>query len=155
MAEETLELAAQQGHATAIRFIRADVSLESAVEATIARAFESFGRLDCMFNNAGVAGAMGPITETTVEEWDHTQGLLLRSVFLGIKHGGRALRSQGRGGSIINTASTGGLGGGPAAYSAAKSGVVNLARCAVVELGRADTRQYHRTRWHFDAIDPG
>jgi NAD(P)-dependent dehydrogenase (short-subunit alcohol dehydrogenase family) len=142
MAEETLELAAQQGHASAITFKRADVSLESDVEATIALAFERFGRLDCVFNNAGVGGAMGAITDITVEDWDRTQNLLLRSVFLGIKHGGRALGRQGRGGSIINTASTAGLGGGsgPAAYSAAKAGVINLTRCAAVELASARIR---------------
>ncbi|MGI4814525.1 MAG: SDR family NAD(P)-dependent oxidoreductase [Janthinobacterium lividum] len=148
-AEETLELADRQGHAAGIRFKRGDVSSEAEVAAMVALALDSFGRLDCVFNNAGVGGAMGPITETSVEDWDRTQALLLRSVFLGIKHGGRALREQGQGGSIINTASTAGLNGGsgPATYSAAKAGVVNLTRCAAIELAGARIR--------VNAIAPG
>ena len=87
-----------------------------------------FGGLDVMFNNAGVGGAFGPITEISVTDWDRTFAVLMRSVFLGIKHGARVMIDQGRGGSIINTASVAGLGGGggPQAYSAAKAAVVNL-----------------------------
>lgn len=134
--QEVLDLAAGQGHGDAILAQRTDVSDESQVEAMIGRAVESFGRLDILFNNAGIGGAMAPITETTVEEWDRTFDMLLRSVFLGVKHGARAMRRHGEGGSIINTASTAGLvgGSGPAAYSAAKSGVVSLTRSAAIEL---------------------
>lgn len=141
-AEETLDLASQQGHAKAIRFHRGDVSREDDIVAMIQSARDAFGRLDCMFNNAGLAGAMGPITSTSVEDWDRTQAVLLRSVFLGIKHAGLVMTELGSGGSIINTASTAGLGGGsgPAAYSAAKAGVVNLTRCAAIELAPARIR---------------
>jgi NAD(P)-dependent dehydrogenase (short-subunit alcohol dehydrogenase family) len=134
--QEVLDLAADRGHGDAILSQRTDVSDESQVEAMIGRAEESFGRLDILFNNAGIGGAMAPITETTVEEWDRTFDMLLRSVFLGVKHGARAMRRHGEGGSIINTSSTAGLvgGSGPAAYSAAKSGVVSLTRSAAIEL---------------------
>ncbi len=133
--KETLELAAANGHGERIRFQRVDVSEEADVEAMIGRAVSEFSRLDCVFNNAGIGGAFGPITRTRVDDWDFTFAVLTRGVFLGIKHGARVLREQGEGGSIINTASVAGLsgGGGPVAYSAAKAAVVNLGRSAAVE----------------------
>jgi NAD(P)-dependent dehydrogenase (short-subunit alcohol dehydrogenase family) len=88
------------------------------------------------FSNAAVPGSTGPILETSVEDWDTTFAVVLRSAFLGIKHAGQALVEQGEGGAIISTSSVAGLvgGGGPDAYSAAKAGVVNLTRNAAVEL---------------------
>lgn len=137
------------GFADSADLIRVDVAQESDVEAMIDRARERFGRLDVLFNNAGVGGAFGPITEIDVDDWDFTLAVLLRSVFLGIKHAARMLIDQGEGGSIINTASIAGLGGGsgPQAYSAAKAGVVNLSQTTAVELAR------HRIR--VNAICPG
>src|SRR5690554_1041355 len=141
-AESTLALAAEKGHKASISFLRTDVSQEEDIEAAVALALNKFGRLDCLFNNAGAGGAMSPITETSIEDWDKTNALLLRSVFLGIKHGGKVMKQQGFGGSIINTSSTAGLnaGSGPAAYSAAKAGVVNLTQSAAVELASARIR---------------
>jgi NAD(P)-dependent dehydrogenase (short-subunit alcohol dehydrogenase family) len=135
-AGEVLRLAAGRGHGEAIRFVRADVAEERDVEAMIRGALEAFGRLDCVMNNAGIGGAFGPITETLVAEWDHTVAVLLRGVFLGMKHGARALKAQGRGGSIISTASVAAFaaGGGAHCYSAAKAGIVNLTRSVAVEL---------------------
>jgi NAD(P)-dependent dehydrogenase (short-subunit alcohol dehydrogenase family) len=132
---ETLELASKLGFGGSVVSQHANVADEDEVEAVVARATTAFGRIDILFNNAGVGGAMAPITETDVDDWDRTFALLLRSVFLGIKHGARAMRAFG-GGSIINTASTAGLvgGSGMAAYSAAKSGVINLTQNAAVQL---------------------
>jgi NAD(P)-dependent dehydrogenase (short-subunit alcohol dehydrogenase family) len=134
--KETLELAAARGAADRIRFLRTDVAIEDDVVAMIQLALSDFGRLDIVFNNAGIGGAIGSILETEVEDWDFTFAVLVRGVFLGIKHGAAALRELGRGGSIINTASVAGLsgGGGPIAYSAAKAAVVNLGRAASLEL---------------------
>jgi NAD(P)-dependent dehydrogenase (short-subunit alcohol dehydrogenase family) len=107
--------------------------VRAAVDATVA----AFGRLDCVVNNAGVGGAFGALTEIEVEDWDYTFAVLVRSVFLGIKHGARAMRAAGRGGAIVNTASVAGYtaGAGPQAYSAAKAAVLNLGRVAAAELG--------------------
>jgi NAD(P)-dependent dehydrogenase (short-subunit alcohol dehydrogenase family) len=119
-----------------VRFTLVNVAIEDDVAAMVAFAVETFGGLDVMFNNAGIGGAFGPITEVTVDDWDETFHVLVRGVFLGIKHAARQLIAQGRGGSIINTASVAGLtgGGGGVAYSAAKSAVVNLTRAVSIEL---------------------
>ena len=148
-ANETLDLARARGGAERIRFLRTDVSQEADVEAVIGLAVSEFGRLDCVFNNAGIAGALGSVMETEVEDWDFTFGVLVRGVFLGVKHGARAMKECGAGGSIINTASVAGLSGGagPLAYSAAKAAVINLSRAAAVELAE------HRIR--VNAICPG
>ena len=133
---ETVDLAARAGHGKQIRFVRTDVAQEGDVAAAIALAVSSFGQLDCVFNNAGVAGAFGPITHISAEDWDYTFAVLVRGVFFGIKHGARVMKAQGRGGSIINTASIAGLSGGdgPQAYSASKAAVINLTRAVAVEL---------------------
>lgn len=136
-AEETLALAGDAGHEKYVRFIRTDVADEAQVEAMIALAVSEFGRLDVLFNNAGVGGAFGEVTELEADDWDYTFSVLTRGPFLGIKHGARAMREHGEGGSIINTASVAGLSGGagPQAYSAAKAALVNLTMTAAVELG--------------------
>ena len=126
----------------ALRFVRADVASEPDVEAMIATATEQFGGLDIVFNNAGVGGAFGPITDVSVDDWDYTFSVLVRGVFLGIKHGARAMKKQGRGGAIINTASVAGLSGGagPQAYSACKAAVINLTRATAIELASEQIR---------------
>lgn len=135
-AKETIELARQAGNGERVHFVRADVAQEADVQGAVDLAVSSFGRLDCIFNNAGVVGAFGPIEHVAVEDFDYTFAVLVRGVFLGIKHAARVMKKQGRGGSIINTASIAGLSGGdgPQAYSAAKAAVINLSRAAAVEL---------------------
>jgi NAD(P)-dependent dehydrogenase (short-subunit alcohol dehydrogenase family) len=140
--KEMLDLAAQAGHASRVRFVRTDVAQEADVEAAIKLAVSEFGRLDCVFNNAGVAGAFGPITHIAAEDWDYTFAVLVRGVFFGLKHGARVLQAQGEGGSMINTASIAGLSGGdaPQAYSSAKAAVINLTRAVAIELAPAKIR---------------
>jgi NAD(P)-dependent dehydrogenase (short-subunit alcohol dehydrogenase family) len=135
--ERTLAEAVDAGHRDTTRFIRTDVAQEADIERMFACATDAFGGLDIVFNNAGVGGAIGPLTETTVEDWDYTFDVLAKGVFLGVKHAARIMRAQNRGGSIINTASIAGLSGdaGPLVYSAAKAAVINLTRAAAVELG--------------------
>lgn len=134
--DATLALARAAGHGDAARFVRTDVAREADVLAMISCARDEFGRLDIVFNNAGVGGAIGPVWELEEAEWDYTFDVLVKGVFFGIKHATRALRQQGQGGSIINTASVAGLSGGsgPLAYSAAKAAVINLSRAAAIQL---------------------
>ena len=133
---------AERGHQNKVRFQTVDVSEEEQVAALIATAESEFGGLDVVFNNAGIGGAIGPITELDVEHWDQTFDVMVRGVFLGIKHGARAMQRTGRGGSIINTASIAALSGkgGPLAYSATKAAVVNITMNAAVELGEFNIR---------------
>jgi NAD(P)-dependent dehydrogenase (short-subunit alcohol dehydrogenase family) len=117
-------------------FQRADVSVEAEVKNLIDKAIAEYGRLDIMFNNAGLGGAVGPIEKTAVEDWDRTLKVLLNSVFFGMKHSIPHLRKAG-GGSIISTASVGGLRGGlaPHAYAVAKAGVIMLTQNVACEVG--------------------
>ena len=118
-----------------------DVSRESDIRRLVERAVASLGRLDIMFNNAGIAGEGGSIESMSVENFDRIVGVLLRGVFLGVKHAAPVMKRQGSG-SIINTASTAGLraGYGNHIYSAAKAGVIGLTRSVSMELGEAGVR---------------
>ena len=145
----TVALAAGEGYEGKVRFVRTDVTEEADVRAAIECAGDEFGRLDCVFNNAGIGGAFGPVTDTEVEEWDFSMEVLVRGVFLGLKHGARALKGQGEGGVLLSTASIAGLGGGAGShcYSAAKAAVANLTRSVALEMAP------HRVR--VNAIAPG
>ncbi len=126
---------------TRAEYLHADVSRESDVEVLVSRAVEAYGRLDCMFNNAGIAGPTGPIESVNVEGFNEAIGVLLRGVFLGIKHAAPVMKRQGSG-SIVNTASVAGLrtGYGNHIYSAAKAGVIQLTRSVAMELGESGVR---------------
>jgi NAD(P)-dependent dehydrogenase (short-subunit alcohol dehydrogenase family) len=138
-----------RGDEDRIRFVHCDVSEEVQVMQMVRFARQEFGRIDCIFNNAGVGGAFGRLIDTRVEDWDRTQAYLLRSTFLCIKHAALAMIRQGHGGSIVNNASMvarfGDLAG--AAYSACKAGVVNLTKTAAVQLAE--------NRIRVNAISPG
>jgi len=128
--------ATDAGHGDAVQLVRADVSREDDVVAMLELAVSSFDRLDVVFNNAGFAGAVGPITHIALEDWNETIDVLLGGVFLGTKHAARIMRAAGSGGSIINTASVAGVSGGkgPQAYTAAKHAVIGLTRATALEL---------------------
>ena len=132
-------LAAELGQAAA--YAHADVTQESQVRAAIELACARFGRLDCLFNNAGAPGVGGPIEDVPADGFDQSVGVLLRSVFLGMKHAAPIMKRQGAG-SIISTASVAGLqaGFGPHVYSAAKAAVIQLTRSVAMELGEAGVR---------------
>ncbi len=122
-------------------FQKADVSSEAEIKTLIARAIKEFGRLDIIYNNAGIGGAVGPLEQISVEDWDKSFAVLMRSVFLGMKHAVPELRKAG-GGSIISTASVAGIRGfnGLHAYCGAKAGVVNLTRSAALEFAKDKIR---------------
>jgi NAD(P)-dependent dehydrogenase (short-subunit alcohol dehydrogenase family) len=126
---------------TPVACVHTDVSQESDVKAAIDHAVTRFGCLDCLYNNAGLAGVSGPIETLPVEGYDSTMGILLRGVFLGMKHAAPIMKRQGSG-SIISTASVAGLqaGYGPHIYSAAKAAVIHLTRSVAMELGESGVR---------------
>ncbi len=125
----------------AATFAVCNVTKEDDVAGLVDLAVRHFGRLDVMFNNAGIVGAVGPIDTTPFAEWRATLDVLLDGVFFGMKHAARVMKPQGRG-SIVSMASTAGLMGGlgPHAYAAAKHAVVGLTKNVGAELSRFGIR---------------
>jgi NAD(P)-dependent dehydrogenase (short-subunit alcohol dehydrogenase family) len=123
------------------RFQRTDVGEERQVAALVADTVAAFGRLDCLVNNAGTAGALTGIADVTVEHLDAILRVHVRGVLLGMKHAAPVMMRQ-RSGSIVNTASLAGsmTGFSEYAYAAAKAAVIHLTRCAAVELGEYGVR---------------
>ena len=109
-------------------------------ERALAGTLERFGRIDVLVNNAGIAGEIAPLVECNDDMFDEVMRVNARGVFLGLKHGARAM--MGRGGSIVNVASVSGIGGGrfTIAYTASKHAVVGMTKLAAVELARAGIR---------------
>jgi NAD(P)-dependent dehydrogenase (short-subunit alcohol dehydrogenase family) len=124
-----------------VAFVHIDVSREADVERAVAESVKQYGRLDCIFNNAGFGGVGGRIEAIDMAGFDHTIGVLLRGVLLGMKHAAPVMKRQG-GGSIISTASVAGLtaGFGPHVYSAAKAAVIQLTKTVAMELGEHNIR---------------
>lgn len=123
-------------------FLHTDVSMEADVRAAVNQAIHTFGRLDCLFNNAGVISEMPrSIADMPVDGYERIMSVSVCGVFLGIKHAAPVMKRQG-GGSIINTASIAGLraGNGSHLYSAAKAAVIQLTRSVAVELGECGVR---------------
>jgi NAD(P)-dependent dehydrogenase (short-subunit alcohol dehydrogenase family) len=114
-------------------FVQGDVGVAVDCQRCVAVAVETYGRLDILFNNAGVIHVNRNLVETSEEEWDATLDSNLKSIFLMSKYAIPHIAKNG--GSIINNASIFGLvgGGGVAAYCAAKGGVVNLTRAMAID----------------------
>ncbi|HLH67260.1 MAG TPA: SDR family NAD(P)-dependent oxidoreductase [Solirubrobacteraceae bacterium] len=130
-AESACRLAAEIGPlATAVR---ADVADEDGVREYMDAAATIDGRVDRVLLNAGV-GSHGPLADESVDRFDRTIAVNLRGAFLGMRAALRQMRAQGRGGSIVATASTAGLSGSElGSYSASKHGVVALVKSAALE----------------------
>jgi len=124
-----------------VAYYHTDVLREDDVRDALAHAVAAFGRLDCVFSNAGILGPGGPIASIPVEGFDAAIGVMLRGAFLGMKHAAPIMTRQGSG-SIISTASVAGLragyGGHP--YNAAKAGIIHLTHSVAMELGEAGVR---------------
>jgi len=120
----------------AARFQICNVTRETDVEALVEAAISRHGKLDIMFNNAGIVGAIGPMESTPAAEWKLTLDILLNGVFYGMKHASRVMKKAGSG-SIISMSSVAGVTGGlgPHAYCAAKHAVVGLTRNLAAEVG--------------------
>ena len=124
-------------------YVHADISKAAEAELMIRAAEASYGRLDVLFNNAGISHPDDDDAVTTEEEvWDLTMNINLKGVFLGCKHGIPALRRAG-GGSIINTASFVAILGAATpqlAYTASKGGVLAMTRELAVIHARENIR---------------
>jgi NAD(P)-dependent dehydrogenase (short-subunit alcohol dehydrogenase family) len=134
--QETVELVrADGGEAT---FVRADVSSEADARAMVEHAVETYGRLDALYNNAGVMPeADHSVVDTDVDVWDQVMAVNVRGVFLGCKYAVPAMAATG-GGSIINIASFVALVGCSVpqdAYTASKGAVIALTRSLAVQFG--------------------
>lgn len=119
---------------------RVDVSREEDVRAMVQEAVARWGRLDVLYNNAGI-GVGGPVTQYSTDDWDRTIDINLRGVFLGTKYAIPEMLKTG-GGAIVNTASDAGLIGTPmlSAYCASKGGVVMFTKATAVEWARMGIR---------------
>jgi NAD(P)-dependent dehydrogenase (short-subunit alcohol dehydrogenase family) len=123
-------------------FRQTDVTVEEQMRALIGQAVEKFGRIDCLFNNAGGPAQTGGIEGLDVPRFDAAMATLVRSVMLGMKHAAPHMRRQGSG-SIINNGSIAGRLAGfssSVVYGAAKAAVIHLTKCVAMELGEAGIR---------------
>jgi NAD(P)-dependent dehydrogenase (short-subunit alcohol dehydrogenase family) len=137
--EETVaQIRAAGGEAT---FMRADVSQRADVEALIRQTVETYGRLDCAHNNAGIEGDLAPTCDCTEANWDRTLAINLKGVWLCMKYEIPQMVEQG-GGVIVNTSSVAGLVGflNLPAYVATKHGVAGLTRTAALEYAQQGIR---------------
>ncbi len=139
------DLAARLG--ANVIYERTDVLVEADIKAVIDAAVQRFGRLDCLFNNAG-GPSRGSLETVTPEDFNYSMMLLLGSVVFGMKHAAPVMKAQGSG-CIINCSSIAAIrmGQGGYLYTAAKAGVTHITRAAGVELGRFNIR--------VNAISPG
>jgi NAD(P)-dependent dehydrogenase (short-subunit alcohol dehydrogenase family) len=118
-----------------------DVTVEADVQALIAEAVRTYGRLDIVYNNAGVATPGMKIEDHTDADWDRLMNVNLRGVFYGCKHAVLTFKAQGGGGVILNTSSVAGLVGfGGVVYGTTKGGVNHLTKTLAMEVASQGIR---------------
>ena len=137
--EETVQMVENAGRKAI--FVKIDVSKATEVEKLISTAVETYGRLDCAHNNAGIEGTMATTANYTEDDWDRIMTINLKGTWLCMKYEILQMLKQG-GGAIVNTASTNGMTGFPGmpAYCASKGGILQLTRTAALEYARAGIR---------------
>jgi len=134
---ELTEVAEEVGLLTGTVAVAADVADPEAVDGVFNIAQTRFGHLDGLASNAGIIGAVGPLTSTTVAEYQRLMLVNAQSAFLYVRAFAAAAQASGHPGSIVLTSSAAGIKGtaGLVAYSMTKQALVGLARSAAVELG--------------------
>lgn len=134
------QLEQELGHENC-HFVQTDVTIEAHVKALVAEAVAQWGRIDCLFNNAGSSIAQGGIETTDIEDFDRIIAVVLRSAVLCMKHVAPIMMAQ-KSGSIINNGSIAGQRAGYSShsYSAAKAGVIHLTRNVAMQLGEHNIR---------------
>jgi NAD(P)-dependent dehydrogenase (short-subunit alcohol dehydrogenase family) len=140
-AKETVRQVEEEGNTAVVA--ACDVTKEAEVQAAIASAVSAFGRLDVMFNNAGVSTPFGagPFETYDDDMWDRLMNINLRGVFYGMKHAILRFKEQGDGGVIVNTGSAAGMvGWGGTVYGVSKGGVVQMTRAVAIEAAPFDIR---------------
>ena len=138
--EETVrKIESAGGKAT---FVKADVSVTEDIKRAVKTALDTYGKLDILFNNAGVAGDYVPITEMTEEQWDRGLNVNTRGVWLGMKYAIPEMLKQG-GGVIISTASISGftvVPGVPPEYNVSKAATIMLTKTAAAQFADKNIR---------------
>jgi NAD(P)-dependent dehydrogenase (short-subunit alcohol dehydrogenase family) len=134
-------LAEVRGAGGEVSFCAADVSREEDVAALVKHAVDTYGKLDCALNNAGVVGESASIQTVKLADWQRVLDVNLTGVFLCMKQELAVMVPAGRG-AIVNVASGAGVVAAPtlAAYCASKHGVIGLTKTAAVENARTGVR---------------
>ncbi|MCC6796238.1 MAG: glucose 1-dehydrogenase [Candidatus Hydrogenedentes bacterium] len=124
-------------------FVQTDVSISAQVQRLVEKTLESFGRLDCAVNNAGISGPVSvPVAEIEEDDWDAVMNTNLRAVWLCMKHEIRAMQKSGKG-AIVNVSSVYGYRPsdmGHAPYCTSKHGVIGLSKTAAIDYAAAGIR---------------
>lgn len=144
--KETVHMIKEKGGDTL--FVETDVSKATDVEALINAVVETYGRLDCAYNNAGIEGVIVPTADYAEEDWDRVIATNLKGVWLCMKYEIPEMLKLGKG-VIVNAASVAGLVGSPGmpAYASSKGGIIQLTRTAALE--------YAKTGIRINAVSPG
>jgi NAD(P)-dependent dehydrogenase (short-subunit alcohol dehydrogenase family) len=131
----------EHDHKDRAKFVRCNVMQEADIAAAVGAATKEFGKLDILFNNAGVGGVRETADGVTEAGFDSVMHLHVRAALFGMKYAAPAMRKAG-GGSIISTASVAGLrtGFGPVLYSTAKAAIIHMTHAAAAQLGPDNIR---------------
>jgi NAD(P)-dependent dehydrogenase (short-subunit alcohol dehydrogenase family) len=138
--EETARLVRDAGGTAVV--VPTDITDPDQVQRAVDETLSHFGQIDCAVNNAARVGVPASTATQTLEEWEATVRTNLTGTWLCMRAQLNAMLAAGNGGSIVNTASAGGLVGAPTmpAYSATKAGVLGITRTAALEFATSGIR---------------